>query len=289
MKGDEIKAVAVRLQCSGQNGGEARRFLVFDFNAYRPADGVCILENGIEQTGPYLQCRVPRCDLRSGTLLRAAAGGGKTLRSGLSREKAVAFIEQLTVSAGGCGPQPQTRLPEASASPGGIPEGDAVVEEGALPGVSSGGKEHSPRRRKQRRLSTGTEGPQSMRPGKFPWPARPRRQAERRGVRTENPLLFSARTCIHRQGMLDGRKFFLSDKEFFCGNPDGLQGKPARYGGKKAVQTAFSGCEYRFQETGIAPLPISGFQRFTISLSAAADSSARSASACASLSPRTER
>ncbi len=158
MKGDEIKAVAVRLQCSGQNGGEARRFPVFDFNAYRPADGVCILENGIEQTGPYLQCRVPRCDLQSGTLLRAAAGGGKTLRSGLSREKAVAFIEQLTVSAGGCGPQPQTRLPEASASPGGIPEGDAVVKEGALPGVSSGGEGTLPKTQETAQALNGDRG-----------------------------------------------------------------------------------------------------------------------------------
>jgi hypothetical protein len=50
-------------------------------------------------------------------------------------------------------------------------------------------------------------------------------------------------------GMPEGREFFLPDKgSSFAArsNPDRLQGKPARYGGKKAVQTAFSGCEYRF-------------------------------------------
>ena len=46
--------------------------------------------------------------------------------------------------------------------------------------------------------------------------------------------------------MLDGRGFFLSDKEVFHSNPGGLQGKPTRYGGKKTAQTAFSDCEYRF-------------------------------------------
>ncbi len=48
--------------------------------------------------------------------------------------------------------------------------------------------------------------------------------------------------------MLDGREFFLSDREIFRArsNPDGLQGKPTQYGRKKAVQTAFGGCEYRF-------------------------------------------
>ena len=54
------------------------------------------------------------------------------------------------------------------------------------------------------------------------------------------------RTCIHSRGMPDGREFFLSDKEIFRSNPDGLQGKSTQYGRKKTVQTAFSGCEYRF-------------------------------------------
>jgi hypothetical protein len=46
--------------------------------------------------------------------------------------------------------------------------------------------------------------------------------------------------------MLDGRGFFSSDKEIFHSNPDGLQGKSTRYGGKKTGQTACSGSEYRF-------------------------------------------
>jgi hypothetical protein len=43
--------------------------------------------------------------------------------------------------------------------------------------------------------------------------------------------------------MLDGRGFFLPDKEIFHGNPDGLQGKSTQYDGKKTGQTAFNGCE----------------------------------------------
>ncbi|WP_297871041.1 hypothetical protein [uncultured Oscillibacter sp.] len=54
------------------------------------------------------------------------------------------------------------------------------------------------------------------------------------------------RTCIHSRGMLNGRGFFLSDKELFRSNPGGLQGKSTQYGEKKTVQTAFNGCEYRF-------------------------------------------
>ena len=57
------------------------------------------------------------------------------------------------------------------------------------------------------------------------------------------------RTCIHSRGMPDGREFFLSNKRIpFAArsNPDGLPGTPARYGGKKAVRTAFGSCEYRF-------------------------------------------
>ena len=54
------------------------------------------------------------------------------------------------------------------------------------------------------------------------------------------------RTCIHNRGMPDGRGFFSSDKEIFRGNPDGLQGKSTQCGGKRAGQTAFHGCEYRF-------------------------------------------
>jgi len=43
--------------------------------------------------------------------------------------------------------------------------------------------------------------------------------------------------------MLDGRGFFLPDKEIFRSNPDGLQGKSTQYDGKKTGQTAFNGCE----------------------------------------------
>ena len=37
----------------------------------------------------------------------------------------------------------------------------------------------------------------------------------------------------------------VKQKDFPC-NPDGLQGKPTRHGGKKAAQTVFRGCKYRF-------------------------------------------
>ncbi|RAZ94664.1 hypothetical protein DK853_33990 [Klebsiella oxytoca] len=44
---------------------------------------------------------------------------------------------------------------------------------------------------------------------------------------------------------------FSSDKEIFHSNPDGLQGKSTRYGGKKTGQTACSGCEYSFLIGGL--------------------------------------
>ena len=54
------------------------------------------------------------------------------------------------------------------------------------------------------------------------------------------------RTCIHNRGMPDGRGFFSSDKEIFRSHTDVWQGKATPYGGKKALQAAFNGCEYRF-------------------------------------------
>jgi hypothetical protein len=57
---------------------------------------------------------------------------------------------------------------------------------------------------------------------------------------------FQIKNLYSQLGALDGRGFSLPDKEIFRSNPDGLQGKSTRYGGKKAVQTAFSGCECRF-------------------------------------------
>ena len=61
--------------------------------------------------------------------------------------------------------------------------------------------------------------------------------------------MLAVRTCIQSREMPHERGFFLSDKELFRArrNPDGLQGKPTRYGGKKTVRTALSGCEYRTQ------------------------------------------
>lgn len=46
--------------------------------------------------------------------------------------------------------------------------------------------------------------------------------------------------------MPDGRGFFSSGKEIFCGNPGGLQRKAAQYDGKKAGRTASNGYEYGF-------------------------------------------
>ena len=62
--------------------------------------------------------------------------------------------------------------------------------------------------------------------------------------------------------MPDGRGFFSSDKEIFRSHTDVWQGKATPYGGKKAAQTAFNGCEYRFL-TGEASHKrrFSGFQQ----------------------------
>ena len=85
-----------------------------------------------------------------------------------------------------------------------------------------------------------------------PYPGR-RSNSLGRSKRQSPPPL---RAWIHSRGMLDGREFFLSDKELFRSNSDGLQGKSTRNGGKKAVQTAFSGCEYRFLKWAKAsPIP----------------------------------
>lgn len=46
--------------------------------------------------------------------------------------------------------------------------------------------------------------------------------------------------------MPDGRGFFSSGKEIYCGNPGGLQRKAAQYDGKKAGRTASNGYEYGF-------------------------------------------
>ena len=65
--------------------------------------------------------------------------------------------------------------------------------------------------------------------------------------------------------MPDGRGCFLSDKEIFraCGNPDGLQGKPTRHGEKKPPQTAFNGCECRFQGTTAGKPGLYGTVKYT--------------------------